>query len=130
MVSPGDTSAPQGKTLRHQDKAGLGPTVRLSGHGHCAILRLEQRLSVFIPRFGSGGSDVGCQGSEFEASMAVNWAVSRGGFWGSHILKSQGRGASAPQTHGWRADYNKLLLGLKSSEEPTDIAHQAACSGK
>lgn len=77
------------------------------------------------------GSGVRCEGSEFEASMAVNWAVSRGGLWGSRILEFQGGwGSLSSLTHGWRADYNKPLLGLESSENPTDIAHQAACSGK
>lgn len=74
--------------VMHQDAAELGfipipPTVRLSGHGHCAILRVKQRLYVSIPNLGSW---VRCQGSEFVASMAraVDWAVSRGGVFRAH----------------------------------------------
>lgn len=38
--------------------------------------------------------------------------MSRGGLQGSRILKSQGRGASAPQICSWRADSDKLVLKM------------------
>lgn len=51
------------------------------------------------------------------ASMAVDWVVSSGGgLRGSLILKSQNGGATTPQTHDWRADYSKLLLGQSSGK--------------